>query len=258
MKFLQKITFTAFALVFMISCGAATTKSDSTKNVKPSMEKIDQVLVFTKTAGWRHKSIEKGVETIKELGAQNNFVVTQTEDSLVFNAANLKKYKLVIFLNTTMNILGSNEEKAFEKYIQSGGSFLGIHAACDTEYDWPWYGKLVGGYFNGHPNNPNVREAKIDVKDKNHAATKHLKDTWTRKDEWYNYKDINPDTNVLMTLDESSYEGGTNGEHHPIAWYHEFDGGRAFYTGGGHTKEAFDEPDFRKHLLGGIFYCLNR
>ena len=132
---------------------------------------------------------------------------------------------------------------------------MGVHAAADTEYEWPWYGKLVGAYFKSHPKQ---QKAKIEVVDRNHASTSHLEKTWMHFDEWYNYKDINPDIKVIMKLDESSYEGGENGEDHPIAWYHEFDGGRSFYTGLGHTDESYDDPLFRAHLLGGIKYCLGR
>lgn len=221
-------------------------------------DEIAQILVFTKTMGYRHKSIEKGVETLKILGKENNFSVTQTEDSLQFNETNLKKYDLVLFLSTTMDVLGPDQEQAFKNYINNGGNYMGIHAASDTEYGWPWYGKLVGAYFTSHPNNPNVREAKMNVVNRKHLSTAHLKDTWVRNDEWYNYENINPDLEVLIYLDETSYEGGTNGDNHPIAWYHEFDGGRVFYTGGGHTKESYDEPDFQKHLVGGINYCLGR
>ena len=155
-------------------------------------------------------------------------------------------------------MLNKEQEDAFKSYINGGGNFMGIHAATDTEYDWPWYGKLVGAYFESHPNDPNVRNATMEVVDRQHPSTSHLGETWERNDEWYNYKNINPDLKVLIKLDESSYEGGTNGDFHPIAWYHEFDGGRVFYTGGGHTEESFDEPDFQKHLLGGIYYCLGR
>ena len=160
-----------------------------------------------------------------------------------------------MFLSTTMDVLGDEQQSAFEKYIQDGGSFMGVHAAADTEYEWPWYNKLVGAYFLSHPKQ---QTATIDVLDRNHPSTKHLADTWTHFDEWYNYKNINPDLNVLMKLDESSYEGGKNGDNHPIAWYHEYDGGRAFYTGLGHTEEAFDDLNFRQHLVGGIEYCLKR
>lgn len=234
----------------IVSCG----QEEPTEAPK----KPDLVLVFTKTAGYRHQSIEKGVKTLRELGRNNNFIALQTESGDDFNADNLKNYQLVVFLNTTMDVLDDDQQRAFENYIKSGGSFLGIHAAADTEYEWPWYGKLVGGYFNGHPNNPNVRKATIEVLDKSHPSTAHLPDQWVRSDEWYNYKDLNPNMNVLMNLDEDSYEGGTNGDNHPIAWYHEFDGGRAYYTGGGHTDESFDEPEFRKHLLGAIEWCLGR
>jgi len=215
----------------------------------------DQVLVFTATNGYRHKSIEKGVATLKELGKENGFQVLQTEDSLHFTTENLKKYKLVVFLSTTMDVLGQEQETAFKSYINEGGSYLGIHAAADTEYEWPWYGKLVGAYFKSHPKQ---QQAKIDVVDRSHAATSHLEANWMHFDEWYNYKNINPDIQVIMKLDESSYTGGENGDNHPIAWYHEFDGGRAFYTGLGHTDESYDDPKFRKHLLGGINYCLGK
>lgn len=216
------------------------------------------VLTFTKTEGFRHKSIEKGVKTLREIGRENGFIVLQTETSSDFNLENLKNYKCVVFLNTTMDVLNDQEQKAFEKYIQGGGSFMGIHAAADTEYNWPWYGRLVGAYFAGHPNNPNVRTAKINVVDNTHACTAHLPNVWERTDEWYNYKNINPNIKVLLNLDETSYEGGTNGDNHPIAWYQEYDGGRAFYTGGGHTDASFDEPHFRKHLLEALFWCMDR
>ena len=250
------------ALTFLVGCG--TTKINQDVSFKQeegvaldSRYKIPpaQLLVFTKTNGFRHKSIEKGVATLRKLGLENNFGVVHTEDSLQFNTETLKRYQLVVFLSTTMDVLGDREEAAFKDYINNGGNYMGIHAAADTEYDWPWYGELAGAYFLSHPKQ---QEAKIEVVDRTHASTKHLNDTWMHFDEWYNYKNINPDLNVLMKLDESSYEGGKNGDNHPIAWYHEFDGGRAFYTGLGHTDEAYDQPDFRQHLLGGIEYCLGR
>ncbi len=223
-----------------------------------SIKVPDFILVFSKTEGYRHQSIEKGVHTLRRWGRKNGFIVLQTETSEDFNPSNLQNYKLVIFLSTTQDVLNAEQQRAFRSYIRKGGSFMGIHAAADTEYDWPWYGKLVGGYFESHPNDPNVLDAKIDVVDKSHLSTAHLSDVWHRSDEWYNYKNLNPNVTVLLNLDEKSYKGGTNGDNHPIAWYHAFDGGRAFYTGGGHTEEAFDEPDFKQHLLGGILWCLGR
>ncbi|MEL6942015.1 MAG: ThuA domain-containing protein, partial [Bacteroidota bacterium] len=167
------------------------------------------VLVFSKTAGFRHVSIGAGKKAIAEMGKKYGFAVDSTEDASIMQERKLKKYDVVIFLNTTGDILNPAQQLEFERYIQAGGGFIGIHAAADTEYEWPWYGKLVGAYFNGHPNNPNVREADIHCLDKEHISTKHLPAVWHRNDEWYNYKNINPDINVLLNLDETSYEGGT-------------------------------------------------
>ena len=217
--------------------------------------KKDKILVFTKTMGYRHQSIEIGVATLKKLGKEHQFEITQTEDSLQFNEQNLQQYQLVLFLSTTLDVLGPQQEAAFKKYINNGGNYMGVHAASDTEYDWPWYGDLVGAYFKSHPK---PQEAEIQVVDRHHPSTNHLETTWTHFDEWYDFYDINPNINILLKLNESSYKGGKNGENHPIAWYHEFDGGRAFYTGLGHTKASYDDPDFQKHLLGGILYCLGR
>ncbi|WP_242131088.1 ThuA domain-containing protein [Aestuariivivens marinum] len=217
--------------------------------------KDTQVLVFTKTAGFRHKSIETGVQTLKELGSKNHFKITQTEDTDNFTYKKLKHYDLVIFLNTTGDILNTEQEQAFKKYINKGGSFMGIHAATDTEFDWPWYNKLVGAYFLNHPK---PAQATVNRIIRSHESTKHLPDKWVHFDEWYNFKSINKKVNVLLMLDETTYEGGKNGAFHPIAWYHEFDGGKSFYTAMGHTVESYSEPEFQNHLLGGILYCLKR
>jgi len=218
-------------------------------------QKFISVLVFSKTVEFRHESIEAGIKALVDLGEKYDFKLETTEDATVFEEKNLQNYNVVVFLNTTGNILNDAQQLEFNRFIQAGGGFVGIHAAADTEHDWPWYGKLVGAYFESHPLDPNVREADIDVLDKEHVCTHMLPDLWHRNDEWYNYKDINPDIKVLMNLDETSYEGGTNGENHPIAWYHEYDGGRAWYTGGGHTDEAFEEKLFLEHIYGGIQYA---
>jgi len=218
-------------------------------------KKAPAVLVFSKTNGFRHKSIPKGILAIRKLGSENNFTVDATEDSLAFTEENLAKYKAIIFLSPTGNVLGEAEQKAMENYIQKGGGFVGVHAAADCEYNWPWYVKLVGASFLSHPAQ---QTAKLMVTDKKHIATKHLPATWERKDEWYNFKNMNPNVNVILKIDESSYKGGKNGDNHPMAWYHAYDGGRAFYTELGHTDESFTEPAFLQHLLGGIKYALKR
>jgi len=211
------------------------------------------VLVFSKTEGFRHNSIPNGISAIEQLGQQHDFGVDATEDASAFTFENLQQYEAIIFLSTTGDVLNRNQQDAFERYIRNGGGFVGIHAASDTEYNWPWYEELVGAYFDSHPS---IQPATIEVADRIHPSTKHLPEYWERTDEWYNYnKNPRGKVHVLATLDESSYSGGNMGYDHPVAWMHEFDGGRSWYTGGGHTDESYSEPDFLKHILGGIMYA---
>jgi len=215
-----------------------------------------RILVFSKTAGFRHESIGAGIEAIKAMAKKHNIAVDTTENAANFNEENLKRYNAVIFLSTTGDVLNQEQQNDFERFIQAGGGYLGIHAATDTEYDWPWYGKLAGAYFTSHPNNPNVRTADFLTVDHKHPASDSLPDKWQRTDEFYNFKNINPDIHVLVKIDEKSYEGGTNNGDHPMAWYHEFDGGRAFYTAMGHTDESFQDPLVLRHIWGGLQYVL--
>lgn len=209
------------------------------------------VLLFSKTAGFRHGSIPDALAAIDALGANHNFTTTQTEESAFFTDANLAEFSAVAFVMTTGDVLDERQQAAFEQYIRGGGGYVGIHSASDTEYSWPWYGDLMGAFFDNHPA---IQEASILVEDPTHVSTQHLSSPWVRTDEWYNFQ-RNPraEVNVLAALDESTYSGGTMGDH-PIAWYHEFDGGRSWYTGGGHTGASYSEPDFVQHLLGGIQY----
>ncbi|NKI27315.1 PKD domain-containing protein [Arenibacter sp. 6A1] len=216
-----------------------------------------RILVFSKTMGYKHASIPAGIAAIQKLGSENQFVVDTTKNADLFTDEELKKYSAIIFLSTTGNILDAKQEAAFERYIQAGGGFVGVHAAADTEYDWNWYGKLVGAYFQSHP--PGTPEADFIIKDPGFIATNMFADSiWRRADELYNYKKINSDVHVVMTVDEKSYKGGENGSHHPMSWYHEYDGGRAFYTGMGHSEASFSEELFLKHLLGGIQYAIGK
>ena len=226
----------------MISCNQKQKRSGKAK-----------VLVFSKTAGFRHSSIPVGKTAIMKLGEQNNFEVDTTENADWLSEDTLKKYSAVIFLSTTENVLNYRQEAAFERYIQSGGGFVGIHAATDTEYDWGWYVRMVGGSFVSHPK---IQEAKLNVVDKTHISTKHLPDTWTRTDEWYNFNKLDSTVKVLIKIDEKSYEGGKMGNDHPMAWYHDYDGGRAFYTEFGHTEESYVDSNYLKHILGGIQYAI--
>jgi type 1 glutamine amidotransferase len=211
------------------------------------------ILVFSKTAGFRHDSIPAGISAIRQQGGSRGFLVEATEDAGVFADDSLGKYKVVVFLSTTGDVLNPAQEAAFERFIRRGGGFVGVHAAADTEYDWPFYGGLVGAYFAGHPA---VQSAAIEIEDASHPATASLPRTWTRRDEWYNFR-RNPrgSVAVLATLDERSYSGGTMAPDHPIVWAHSYEGGRAFYTGLGHTQESFSEAAFVDHLGRAILWA---
>jgi len=238
MKQFLKLT----ALIILIIVSSCTT---------PVKEK--KVLVFSKTEGFRHGSIATGISALQKMGSESGFIVDTTENANFFSEEKLKTYSAVVFLNTTGDVLNQTQQSHFERYIQAGGGFVGVHAATDTEYDWSWYGKLVGAYFVSHPK---IQEATLNVIDNKHISTKHLDSIWIKSDEWYNFKNLNPDVNVLVTIDENSYEGGTNKENHPISWYHDYDGGKAFYTEMGHTDKTYENPKFISHLLGGINYAI--
>lgn len=212
-----------------------------------------RLLVFTKTAGFRHGSIPAGRACVQELGQQYGFDVDLTEDAATFTDEGLAPYSVVVFLNTTGDVLGPERQAAFERFVRGGAGFVGVHSASDTEYEWDWYGRLVGAWFDRHPA---VQKASIHVLAPEHPASAHLPDPWTRIDEWYDFQAAPPPTvDVLLRLDESTYEGGGMGKAHPVAWCQEFDGGRSFYTALGHTIDSYSEPAFRKHLVGGILWA---
>jgi len=205
----------------------------------------------------RHTSTETAIAALEELAASAGMQTDRAADSNgLFTDTNLANYDAVVWVLTSGDVLDEDEQAAFERYIREGGGYAGIHAASFTEFEWPWYGRLVGAYFDSHPE---IQIATQDVEDRSHSSTAHLGDRWTRTDEWYDYR-TNPRSmvNVLLSLDESSYSGGTMGDDHPSAWYHAFDGGRSWYTGGGHTEASYSEPDFREHLLGGLRYVVAR
>ena len=249
----MKLLTNSFTRSFFLVLGVVACFAFQKNTPQPASAKKNNVLIFSKISGYRHESIEVGIAAIKKLGTTNNFDVDATEDSAYFTDANLKKYNTIVFLSTTGTVLGKEQEVALQNYIHNGGGFVGIPAATDCEYQWPWYVKMVGASFLSHPQQ---QEAKLIVVDNTHPSTKHLPAIWTRKDEWYNFKNMNPDVKVLIKIDETSYTGGKNGDNHPMAWYHSYEGGKVFYTELGHTTESYSEPMFLQHILGGIKYSM--
>ena len=233
-------------------CNAKQSSSSPTTNACPG-----KLLVFSKTGAFRHASIKDGKIALQKLAAEHNFAIDFTEDAAAFTGANLAHYDAVVFLLTTGNILDDTQKAAFERYIRAGGGYVGIHSASDTEYNWSWYGGLVGAYNNLLNKHSRVTQATIHVVDHTNPSTSMLPALWVRTDEWYNFA-TNPHgrVHVLMTVDEKTYIGGTMGADHPIAWYHEYDGGHAWYTALGHTSESYYEPLFLAHLWGGITYAI--
>jgi cytochrome c len=216
-----------------------------------------RILVFAKTAEYRHDSIPAAIQAVRDLGAKNGFDVTATEDDTVFSAAGLAPYEAVVFLLTTGDVLTDQEQAAFETWFRAGHGYVGVHSAADTERGWPWYGRLVGAWSSGHPE---IQQATMDVVTPRDGSTTALPARWTRTEEWYGWL-TSPRANgvrVLATVDESTYQprDWAMGADHPIAWEHELDGGRAWYTENGHTAESYADPLYLGHLLGGIRYAL--
>jgi type 1 glutamine amidotransferase len=238
----------------MGAAGAAPVQPGPSSGAPPEPAALERVLVFSRTLSYRHDSIGPGTDAIRLLGMQNGFEVDASEDAATFADATLGDYDVVIFLSTTADVLNDEQQSAFQRYVQGGGGWVGVHAASDTEYDWPWYGQLLGNdaWFLMHPV---IQGAQLDVEQAEHASTEHLPARFALVDEWYNFR-ANPRgaVTVLLRLDESSYVPGVGamGSDHPISWYHEFDGGRAWYTAIGHRSELYTDPLYTQHLLGGI------
>jgi cytochrome c len=235
---MKKIAF--IALFFLLGINAMAQK---------------RILVFSKTAGFRHASIKEGIVFFQNLGLQKGFAVDTTENATRFTEANLKKYNAIVFLSTTGDVLNAAQQIEFERYIQAGGGFVGVHAATDTEYDWPWYNDLVGAYFASHPGGAvsNVQKGTMITINKNHPSTAHLPASFDRTDEFYDFKSLKKDAlNFLVSVDEKTYQQGKMGDFHPMAWTRNFDGGKVFYSNFGHTPETFTEPLMIEHFAGGL------
>jgi type 1 glutamine amidotransferase len=215
-----------------------------------------KLLVFSKTAAYRHASIPVAIAALHRLALSQHVAVDFTEDAAVFTDANLSHYSAVVFLLTSGEILNADQQFAFERYIQHGGGYAGVHSASDTGYTWPWYGQLVGAYFDRVHGHSGVVQATVHVLDRTHPSTSTLPAIWVRTDEWYNFASNPRDrVHVLMSVDEKTYHGGVMGAEHPIAWYHSYEGGRSWYTAMGHTSESYQEPLFLAHLWGGMLYA---
>jgi uncharacterized protein len=249
-------TLTVLAGARPLAAQAMRTSSLPEGCTMPHAPAGSRVLVFSRTTGYRHTSIEAAAREIRSLGKEFGFDVEHTEDQAQFTDANLKRFAEVVFLSNTQKVLDSAGRAAFQRFVRGGGGFVAIHSSSNAELDWPWFGELLGARFNGHPK---VQAAAVLVEDSTHLSTKCLPAKWIRPDEWYNFKSRPiADAHVLLTVDEKSYEGGLMGEKHPIAWYHEFEGSRSWYTSLGHFDEHYTDPVFRSHIVGGMLWAMRK
>lgn len=249
----MKINILYSFLALYISC--ACQGQASLENLYLDSSNTQTVLVLTATEGYVHEeAIPAGKELLVRLGKENGFNVLHASQSAALDNVDFSSLDAMVFLCTTLDIFNSQQEALVKNYIQNGGGYLGIHAAADTEYDWPWYGQLVGAYFESHPEG--TPKATLTTLETDTQFTRHLPASWSIEDEWYNYIFKNQALIPLLNLEESSYEGGTNGDTHPITWYHDFDGGRSFYTGLGHKRTTYEDPRFIQLLQKGLLYAM--
>lgn len=253
----MKQTLYLILFLFMI----ATTSSQSQNQMADL-----NILAFSKTAGYRHGAIPQSLVALGQLGVQNNWKITATEEGEIFTPENLSTFDLVIFVHTTKDILEEDQQEALQNYVETGGGLLALHTGADTEYDWPWYVEAIGGSFVGHPPS---QEGKLIIEDRSHPATEHFPDsTWIVTDEWYSF-DRNPRKNVhvLISIDENSYdvdddrwfEGAKQRmDDHPLVWYKEVGKGKVFQTALGHEPELYHNPLFLKHLEGAISWTAKK
>jgi type 1 glutamine amidotransferase len=254
---INSVVFLAF-IAFLTSCSSST----SALAQRVNWEKVN-ILLYTKNGkGFVHDNIPNSIKAIKALGGENGFTVDASEDPADFTEDNLKKYDAIVFSNTNNDVFDTDAQKvAFMRYIQAGGGFVGIHSASGTERQWKWFKQLLGGTFLWHEP---YQEFTVRILEKDHPSLAHLPRNWEREDELYYLTELNPDLNILAVNDMTTLTNPnkdrqrpkTFGNVFPSVWSHEFDGGRQWYTSLGHNKEDYKDPNFRKHILGGIQWVI--
>ncbi len=246
--------------LFVIALVAAGVLTSSAVLASP------RVLVYTKNQVgpklYIHDNIASCAEAIKKLGTENGFAVDVSDDPALFTDEGLKKYQAIVFDNTNNEIFDNeNQKTALQRYIRAGGGFVGIHSASGSMRNWPWFWSMLGGKFVRHPK---LQAFTIKVKDRNDISTAHFPETFQWTDEFYYVDNMPAGLHVLLAGDlttledpgKDKYPGKKFGDEFPLAWRHEFEGGRAWYTALGHQKEHYSDPKFMQHVLGGIRWAV--
>lgn len=210
------------------------------------------ILLFTKTTGFRHDSIPTGVEAVSGIAADLGYQAVHTEDASVYTPEQLAAYDAVVWLSTSGDVLDELGRAALADFVTGGGGWCGIHAASTAERAWPYFRQLVGARFIGHP--PGCTPGRINVVDTAHPSTSHLPKEWNWTDEWYSFDERPSDVEVLLEVDEESYDTAdlAMGDPHPIAWHRRLETGRCFYTSLGHDASSYSDPVFLAHIRGGL------
>ncbi|MEM7585512.1 MAG: ThuA domain-containing protein [Acidobacteriota bacterium] len=216
--------------------------------------KLSSILVFTRAEGFVHPSITDGVTLLTDLAMEEGATLDVTDETDVFTPAGLAAYDVVVWVSTTGDVLDAPEQAAFEDFIRAGGGYVGIHAAADCEYGWPWYGELLGNraWFDSHPA---IQTATLLLESPDHPGAGLFDDVDTFQDEWYNFRsNPRPAVQVVQTIDEDSYDPGSGamGDDHPIVWAHDFQGGRSFYTALGHRPATYSDIRFKEQIRGAL------
>jgi len=229
---------------------------------EPEFETPAHLLVFSKNEGFRHESLSSGIKMLYDLSENQNWVITATEDASLFSEKILSEFDVVVMMNPSGDALTDKQQAAFESFMRKGKGLVGIHSAATLEYDWPFYGELIGGYFKNHPP---AQIGTVIFENFDHPAMEPFRGmkTHTTFDEWYTFRE-NPrqKVNVLATLDENSIKKYDNDDwrmgDHPLIWWQEKNGMRSFYTGFGHTHEAFQDELIIEHIKNAINWAAKR
>lgn len=243
--------FAAFVTIIIIMLAVSSCSKTKDANGNPIV--APNILIITKTQSFRHTSIEAGVAMFQRHTEDWKLTITRAEETAGYSGTALRAFDIVVLLNCTGDVFNDEAQLGLQDYVRSGGRILGIHACADAEYDWSWYGQMLGGRFDTHPA---VQEATCTVELTTHPSTKELPYQWKRTDEWYNLKNLSSDNILLVSVNEATYNGGTMGGFHPISWCRDFDGGHVFYTAMGHTDSTFSEPLFESHIKGAIDWLM--
>lgn len=242
-------------LLFFIIPGCQTSTDQDNK----------MVLIYTKNGpGFIHDNIQASVDMLKTLCEQNSIAYEISDNAALFTEANLKKYDALIFSNTNNDAFDTNDQRlAFKRYIQAGGGFVGIHSACGSERNWPWFWEMLGGTFVRHCP---YQAFNVKITDPNHPSTNFFTGDWIWEDEGYYLNYLNPGIHVLLSHDmttiedqgKDEYPAKIFGDVFPGAWCQEFDGGKEWYTSYGHHIKHYSDPNFMKHVEGGILWTLDK